>query len=455
MAMNRNYIVVAALAMVMSSCGLYTKFESPALPEGDLAGESITLPDSSLVALPAWEEYFTDATLQGYIKTALEQNSDMRVAELNVSQAKRQLTTARLAYLPTISLSPEGSVASFDGSSAVRSYNVPITASWEIDIFGRTRNLKQQAKAAYMQSEEYVLMVKTQLIASVAANYYALILADAQLDIAQRSLALLNESLETMIALKEAGMQTQAAVDQTTATVRSFELTVKDLELSVNTIQNSLCLLLNQPPHTLVRGAQIDVPVLPIEQSISLAALSARSDVRVAELQLSQSFYGVNYARASLYPSLRLSGSAGWTNSVGGAIMDPAGVLLSALGSLTQPLFAGNRNRANLENAKDQYEQQLILFEKSLLTAGNEVNDAMAECELTAQKRVIASEQVAALSSAVDATSALMSAGRANYLEVLTAQNSYLSASLNAASITYSEAIAHINLYKALGGGVE
>ncbi len=437
---NRIKILVTfALLTALSSCGIYTKFDSPSIENQNLVSEELPLREESLTELPEWRDYFSDSQLQSLIDIALESNSDLRIASLNISQAERGLKTARLAMLPTISFSAQGTVSSATSSS----YALPLTASWELDVFGRQRNASRQADAVIEQTKEYERLVTTQLIEAVALNYYALILADNQLDITRKSLSLMAESLATIEALMEVGTQTRAAVEQARASYASIELAIESLKQNVLLTENNLNLLLNRSAQPIERAATITPSRVNIEESLSLVALSSRPDVRYAEAVLAQSFYGVNYARSSLYPSI----------SIGGSLTYSAGELISAaLASITQPIFMAGSNLANLANAKDIYEQQLIAFEKSLLNAGKEVNDAMVNISAAERKSEISAEQVASLKSAVESTQALMDGGVVTYLEVITAQSSYLSAQTDEATILYDEAVAQISLYKALGG---
>ncbi|MFR9602611.1 MAG: efflux transporter outer membrane subunit [Rikenellaceae bacterium] len=454
-----KYIVIAAVAIGLSSCGVYRTFQTPEVEATNvtsvdhISGIQMLLPDTSLVVVPSWGEYFTDPQLREYIAQALESNSDLQIARLNIDQAQRGLKSARLAYLPTIAFTPEGTISGIAGGTSVKTYTLPITAGWELDLFGRNYNKKHQALSVVEQTREAVRLAQTQLVAAVATNYYALILADEQLRVANKSLAIINETLEVQKSLKEVGMQTQLSVEQTAASLKSFELTIKDLEKSVLLIENNLCLLLNMSPTKLLRAESISYAA-PLTEAISLSALSSRPDVRYAEAQLAQSFYGESYARSSLYPSISLGGSVGWTNYYS-VILDPAEFVLSALASLTQPIFAANVNRANLANAMDIYEQNLIAFQKSLLSAGKEVNDALIEIENSSAKELLSQEQIARLEAAVSISKDLMTTGKINYLEVLVAQNSYLTAQLDGAAIRYANAVAQINLYKSLGGGAE
>ena len=451
----RNKIIIITAALLLSSCGTYTKFQTPPIEIENLAGVNVELPDSSAVALPSWESTFTDPKLNVLITKALESNSDLAVARSHMDDAEIMLKTAKLAFAPSFMLSPEGTISSFGGSSASKGYSLPLTMSWELDVFGKLRNSKQQAKSVLEQSKEYVQMVRTQLISGVATSYYTLLMLDEQLAITVESAATLLSTVDVMKGLKEAGLQSEAAIRQASANYQSVIISSKELEKQIHIVQNAISLLVNESSRSVERNKIADIIFVDnFDNSISLAALSNRPDVRYSEMKLSQSFYGVNYARASLYPSLKLGGSAGWTNSVG-AIVNPGQLLLSAIGSLTQPLFMAGVNRANLKIAKSTYESHVILFEKALLEAGVEVNNALTDREIALEKQKLRKTQVSDLYQAVDATKELMNSGRATYLEVLVAQNSLLMARINHTADWFESAKGDIDLYKSLGGGSE
>lgn len=441
---NIKYILTLALVSVLSSCGIYSKFSSPEISDTSLAGESLTLREESISPLPSWRDYFDDQKLISLIELALENNNDLKITGLNITQAQRGLQSARLAYVPSFYFAGEASVTKL-GDYTTKSYTLPIVASWEVDIFGKTRNSKMQAKAALEQTKIYESSVQSQLIAAVATNYYALILADNQLKVTNQSLKITESSLETIKALKEVGAQNQAAVEQYQANLQSLKIAIESIQQSIELTSNNLNLLLSRSPQTIDRSDVIQSSNLTLDGSLSLSSLSSRPDVLYAEAVLCQSFYGVNYARSALYPSLNITGLVGFSAEE---------LLLSAIASLTQPIFMANANRNALNNAKDQYEQNLLSFNQSLINAGKEVNDAIISRESAQRKTTLSESQTAHLSNAVEITQQLMDAGQANYLEVLIAQNTYLSANLELESIKYNEAMAAISLYMALGGGV-
>lgn len=450
----KQIIIIAIITLGLNSCGIYTNYSSPDIKKDNLCGTEIELNDLDSVYIPSWKSMFSDPILSGLIQKGLSANSDLVVARLNIEQATTMLTTSKLSFLPSFMFSPQAGLSSFGGSKSSFSYSLPLTTSWEIDIFGKLRNNKEQAKAIVEQSKEYSQMVQIQLISHIANSYYTLIMLDEQLRISQETVLNFKQSVDITRSLKDAGLQTEAAVQQTLATYYEVQLSVKELNRQIRNMENALCLLLNETPQAIERTQfQNQSLSSDIMGDISLLALSNRPDVRHAEMVLREHFYGVNVARSAFYPSLTLGGSLGWTNNLG-AIINPAQFLLSALGSLTQPLFNAGVNRANLKIAKSVYEQSLISFEYSLLKAGNEVNDALIQCQTSQEKEELRKLQIESLQLAVEVTQELMNNGNGIYLEVLVAQNALLQASLFQVSDWFEYMQGKINLYKGLGGGV-
>ena len=451
--MNRVILIAAVSVLSLNSCGLYSTFEAPEVQTENLSGEDVSMQDS-VADVPSWRTFFADQQLQQLIEKGLEANSDLQIARLNIEQTEAALTASKLAYLPSLAIGAEGGISNFKNGSTAKTYHLPLTTQWEIDIFGRLRNSKQAALASLLQSEEYVKMVQTQLISSIANSYYTLIMLDDQLRIIDKTVANLKENLEVIIELKKAGMQSEAAVNQATANYFSVQTSAHDLKQQIRIVENSIALLINETPHTIARSSYNSNSSLNIDlkDNISLVALANRPDVKVAEYDLRRSFYGVNIARSAFYPAISLGGSAGWTNNVG-AVVNPGGWLLSAVGSLTQPLFNKGVNRANLKVAKSQYEQSLLSFEKALLIAGSEVNNALTECQTSAEKRILRKQQITANEQAVSNSIELMKHSSATYLEVIFAQNTLLQSQLEDVSDWFEGVRGGVNLYKSLGGG--
>lgn len=449
----KKIIYVGTTLLFLSGCSLYRTFETPQIETKEVYGEGVQVNDT-LVNTPSWRAMFTDPHLQLLIEKGLTANSDLQIARHHIEQAQATLLSSKLAYLPSFALAPEGGVSGHDGSYG-RTYNLPLTAQWELDLFGKLRNNKEQARAALLQSVEYVKMVQTQIVASIANSYYTAVMLDRQLSIARESIVNQRENLETIIELKKAGMQTETAVNQATASYYAVQVSAKDLEKQIRIVENSIALLINQPPHTMERSLFSGSETLytALNESISLQALANRPDVRAAEYELSRNFYGVNVAHAAFYPSISLGGSVGWTNNLG-VISNPGTMLLSAIGTLTQPLFNKGMNRASLKIAESQYQQSLLSFQKTILVAGTEVNDALTACQNSAEKRILRERQVEANELAMQNSRELMKHSSTTYLEVLIAQNSLLQSKLVQVSDWFEGVQGGISLYKALGGGI-
>lgn len=451
----KKLILLSTAIFVLSGCGIYNKYKPVSEVPGNLYGsDSIAAIDTTNFGNLSWREVFTDPLLQALIDSALTNNTDMQTAQLRVKEAEASLMTSKLSYLPSLFLSPEGTVSSIERGKAAQTYSLPVSASWELDVFGKLTNAKRKAKAAYLESQEYVQAVKTQLVASVANTYYTLLMLDAQYEIAIATQTAWEKSVKTSRSMKKAGMLNEAGLAQTEATYYNISTTVLDLKEQINQTENALSLLLATVPQQTKRG-RLENQQLPENFSIGvpMQMLSNRPDVRRAELSLEQAFYSTNAARAAFYPSITLSGSAGWVNNAGGIIMNPAQFVASAVASLTQPLFNKGANVAQLKIAKARQEEARLSFEQTLLSAGSEVNDALMKYQTAHKKADLYERQIASLQTAVKSTSLLMKHGDTTYLEVLTAQQTLLSARLTQVSNRFTKIQGVIHLYKALGGG--
>lgn len=455
--MKSNIILVGiAAATLLSSCNIYKSYKPVGeVPENLFREETLSSDTSSLGNLE-WRELFTDPILQSMIEEGLVNNTDIRTAQLRVESAEASLMSARLAFLPSLNLAPQGTISSFDGAKASKSYNLAAAASWEIDIFGRLRNASKASAAALMQSREYKQAVRTGLISSIANSYYTLLMLDEQLKISNSTLSLWAENVKTMKAMKNAGMTTEAAVAQAQANYLATEASTLTLKKQIVAIENSLSTLLAKAPQAIKRG-ELKGQSFPshLSAGVPVELLSNRPDVRIAEFGVAQAFYAVNQARSAFYPNLTLSGSAGWTNAGAGMISNPGALLLQAVGSLTQPLFNKGANIARLKISKAQQEEATLSFQQTVLNAGSEVNNALTQWQTARQRMAIEDLQIASLESAVKSTQLLMKHGSTTYLEVLTAQQGLLQAQLSQVSDRFDEIQSVINLYHSLGGGRE
>lgn len=448
----KKLIISFLAACLLAGCGIYKPYSRPEVETDGLYRE-IPTEDTVTIASLSWRELFTDEHLQTLIKKGLEQNTDLHIARLRVEEAEAVLRNARLSYLPSVSLSPEGGINRYDGVTA-KTYNLGASASWEIDIFGKVTNAKWGAWAALNGSWAYQQAVQTQLVATIANSYYMLLMLDRQLAINNSTLVTWEKSIKVLEALKQSGKSNDAAVLQARANRMALESSVLSLRQSIHETENALSTLLAMPVQAIERGT-LDGQRFPEELSVGvpLQLLANRPDIKQAEYNLAQAFYATNAARAAFYPSLTLSGTLGWTNNGGGAILNPGKWLFGAIGTLTQPLFNKGINRANLRIAKAQQEEAALLFRQSLLDAGKEVNDALTAWQTARQRVEIDNNQIALLQEAVRKTEILMRYSPTTYLEVLTAQQSLLAAELTGAQDRFDEIQSVILLYHALGGG--
>lgn len=452
------------LATTLNSCHIYKKYERPDVDVQGLFRDTVSVADTlaadslNIGDLP-WTDIFTDPILQDLIRQGLENNSDLKTAMLQVEAAQASFRASQLAFLPSINLTPQASVSSFNGNlhygnRSTWSWTAPVSASWEIDIFGRVLNSKRNAKAALMQGKAYQQAVRTQLIATIANGYYTLLMLDKQLAITEETAISWQQSVEIMKAMKLAGMTNEAAVAQSEANCYAIAASIPALRQQIRETENTLSTLLYQAPQTIKRGS-FDEQTMPeiLHVGVPVQMLANRPDVQAAEMSLAAAYYSTNIARSAFYPNLVISGSAGWSNQNG--TVNPAQILLSAAASLVQPIFNQGSNIANLKAAKAQQEIAAINFQQTILNAGQEVSDALYAYQ--ANKDILSqrSLQIDALQRAVASTESLMKLGTSTYLEVLTAQQSLLSAQLSEVSDAYQCMVAVISLYHALGGGRE
>lgn len=446
------------LLPLLNSCGIYTKYHPVTEVPDDFYGNISQISENDTVSIGSmdWHDLFTDSYLQALIELGLQNNIDYQSAQLRVTEAEATLKAAKLAFLPSFAFGPQGSVSSFDTQKATQTYSIPISASWELDIFGKMRNAKERAKALYAQSKDYKQAVRCQLISGIANSYYTLLMLDEQLVLTKQTEEAWEETVRSAKALMNAGRFNEAGVSQMEATYYNVQTSALDLQEQINQVENSLALLLAETPRHYERG-KLSEQVFPesFSTGIPVQLLANRPDVRIAERSLEAAFYGTNQARSAFYPSITLSGNIGWTNSAGMMIVNPGKFIASAVASLTQPIFARGQIVAQYKIAKAQQEEAALSFQQSLLNAGSEVNNALTAYQTSKDKTELLNKQVISLENALRSTTLLMEHGDTNYLEVLTARQTLLSARLSQTANHFSEIQSFINLYKALGGGTE
>lgn len=447
-----TFILLWAVCL-MTGCSIYKPYSRPEVQTEGLYRDLEETKDTASIATLGWRNLFSDKNLQALIDKGLERNTDLRVAHTRVKAAEAVLMNARLSYLPSVVLAPDGSISGTEGAKAIKTYNLAASASWEIDLFGKVTNAKREALAALEGSRAYRQAVETQLIATIANSYYMLLMLDRQLIISEQTLITWKETEHSIEALKRAGKSNDAAVLQAKANRLALEASVVSIRKSIRETENVLSALLADTSHDIMRGA-LQKQQFPdtLSAGLPIQLLANRPDVRQAEWNLAQAYYATNAARSAFYPSLTLSGSTGWTNNVGGVVVNPGSWLFSAVGSLMQPLFNKGTNIANLRQAKALQEEALLLFQQSLLDAGKEVNNALTRWQSARIRMDYVNQQIMTLQEAVRKTELLMQHTSTNYLEVLTARQRLLEAELTQAQDKFEEIQGVIDLYHAVGG---
>ena len=459
MKLNKIFLFASA-SLLMTSCGLYNKYERPEVNAKGIVRDVQSTTDTLAVADTAsfgnlpWREVFTDPQLQSLIETGLANNTNLLNAALNVKMVEDQLMVAKLAFVPGFTFSPQGTVASWDGNKATKTYSLPVTASWSVDLFGNLLNVKRSAQMALLATKDYQQVVQTKVISNIANMYYTLLMLDKQLQVVNDMSKLVEETWNIMKIQKELGRVKETSVQSAEANLYSVQAQAADLKRQIRETENSLSLLLGQQAQTIKRGT-FDGQSLPSKFStgIGLQLLNNRPDVHYAEMSLAQCFYDVNTARSKFYPNITISGTGAFTNSGGGGIVNPGKWLLSAVGSLTQPIFAHGQIIAGLKVAKAKQEQAYNTWQNAVLSAGSEVSNALVLYNSSDEKSKLEEKQVESLKKNVEYNKMLFNDGSATYLEIITAQQSLLNAELSKVADDFYKMQAVVNLYYALGGG--
>ena len=458
----KKLLVFSFAALLLSSCGLYNKYDRPAVDTKGLVRDTVSMTvtlavqDTTSFGNLPWRSVFTDPQLQALIQQGLDNNPDLLNAALNVHMVNEALKVAKLAFLPSVALSPQGTLQSFDGAAATKSYTLPISASWNVDLFGNLLSVKRSAQMQLLATKDYQTVVKCNIISGIANLYYTLLMLDRQVEIVTDMEQLTKETWEKMQFLHDNRVGYRStAVQSAEAAYYQVQTQKIDLQRQIREMENSLSLLLGQPGQTIARGTFAGQS-LPSEFStgVGVQMLANRADVHAAEMSLAQCFYDIETARSRFYPSITVTGTAAFTNQNG--LVNPGKWLLQAVGSLVQPIFQHGQIVAGLKVAKDKYEQAFNTWQNSIYKAGNEVSNALSAYNAYTDKAVLDGKRVAVLKQNVEDTKKLMeSSSNTTYLEVISAQSNLLNAEINEVSDQFSKMQSVVNLYQALGGGAK
>ncbi len=445
--------------MSLTGCkSLYGKYERPSVNAQGVVRDPVSATDTlavtdttSLGSLP-WREVFTDPQLQSLIQKAIDNNTNMLNAALNIDMAEAQLKIAKLAFVPQFVFTPQGNITRFN-EATTKSYSLPVNASWNLSLFGGLTSAKRAQQMVLLQSKDYKRSVQTSLVAGVANLYYTLLMLDKQLQIVNDMEKLTKETWDIMkVQHQEVRGVRSTAVQSAESNYYSVLTQKKDIERSIRESENSLSLLLSEPAHAISRG-KLDNQSLPTNLAVGVPVkvLANRPDVHANEMNLASCFYQIENARSRFYPSITISGTGGFSN--GSGMVNPGKWLASAVGSLTQPIFMNGQLIAGLRVAKDQYEQAYNTWQQSILQAGSEVSNALVKYNSSEEKSQIEAKQIEVLKKNVEDTRALMASAGSTYLEVITAESQLLNVQLSKVGDDLAKMQAVVSLYQALGGG--
>ncbi|MCG1035118.1 efflux transporter outer membrane subunit [Polaribacter sargassicola] len=463
---NKNFsktILLVAVSLTLQGCFTAKDYTRPELKETEGLYRTENLPkDSISIANLSWKNLFTDTYLQQYITEGLQNNMDVRIALQQIIAAEAYVKQGKAGYFPTLSIGPNYTRQEFSENSqfgsiftgGINTFDVTANLSWEADIWGKIKSNKRATQAAYLQTVAAHKAVKTQLIASIANTYYNLLSLDAQLEVTKKTIASRESSVKTIKALKDAGQVTQIAVDQNIAQYNSAKSLQVDIETAIFTAENTLNILLGKTPQEIKRSSLYTQKInQDIKIGVPASLLSNRPDVIAAEYGLIQSFQLTNVAKSSLYPSLTLTASGGLQSLEFDDLFSTSSLFTTLVGGLTQPIFNQRKLKTQKEVAIAQQEQALLNFKKTILVAGSEVSNALFSYKSEAKKFEFRKNEVEALRKAEANSEELLKNGYANYLDLLTARQSALSAELNVIDSQLQQLVSVVDLYEALGGG--
>ena len=453
-----NIIAIMSAAVLLNSCGLYNKYERPDVATDGImrdAEQYVSTADTTSFGDVDWREVFTDPQLQALIQQGLDKNYDLLNAAQDVKIAEAQLMSARLAFLPSFTFSPSGTLSkAFDtGTDWSKAYALPVTASWNADLFGNLTAQNRSKKLALIATQDYQQAVRSRVICGIANCYYTLLMLDRQLEILTGMEQLTKETWDMMKLQKELRGARETSVLSAEASYLDVKANVVDMRRQIHEVENTLSLLIGQQAQSIARGKLYEQN-LPstFSAGIPVSMLANRPDIHAAEMSLAQCFYGIQSAKSSFYPSLTFTANGSFTNNLQG-IVNPGKFLLSFVGNLTQPIFQNGKLVAGLKVAKAQYEKAYNNWESSILTAGSEVSDALVQYNSSHEKGLLDRQQVEVRKKNVDHTRDLFKMGSSTYLEVITAQQQLLNAEISQVTDDFNKMQAVVNLYSALGGG--
>ena len=408
-----------------------------------------------------WWDVFQDPVLQQLIRTAIEQNYDLRIAASRVLQAQAQVGITRANQFPTVSAGAEAfSERNPKISSAFPSYEAnageaDLAVVWNLDFWGKYRRQTEAARASLLASRWGQHAVLATVVSSVASDYFTLRELDLALDVSKKTLAARQDSLRLTSVLAKHGSASALDLRQSEQLVYTAAETIPDLERQIALQENSLSILLGRNPGPIPRGRplteQPNPPAIPVGLPSEL--LERRPDIREAEATLVAANAEIGVAKAAFFPSISLTGTAGYESFALNNLFTHSQRMWNGAASLTQPVFAGGALRAGKRLAEAQEQEMLLTYQQTIMNAFQQVSNSLIAYQ---KGREFREQQELLTTAAEDAdrlSKILYEHGGASYLQVLISENNDLAAELNLAQAELNERLALLQIYNALGGG--
>lgn len=457
----------------MASCHIGKEYSRPPLETSASyrsSNNDVPQADTNSMATVRWKDFFTDIALQEIIDSVLHRNYDMATALNNIRLNDEYLKQAKVSWLPSVSANVSASSDRFSDNSLdgkygisldnsanhLDDYSASLGVSWEIDIWGKIKDKKEAALATWLQSKEATKALQTKLIASTASAYYNLLMLHEQLKIAKKNLVLTDSTVQIIRVQMENGEATTLAVQQAEVQQKNIASLIPTLEQALGIQENALSILMSRQPSALIITQDLFSFIVPdnFKTGIPANLLSQRPDVKESEAALRAVNARIGVAQANMYPSLSIN-AAGGLNSFQSSkwLVLPTSLFGNVAGNLLQPIFNKRQLKTQLNITKIEYEQAANNFKSKLLNAAAEVSDALMQSEKLKEKIEIAHSQNLILQKALPNAQLLFTNGMANYLEIITAQQSLLQNELGFADLKRQQITAYIQLYRSLGGG--
>ncbi len=457
-------LMLSGVVLAVQSCGIIKDYKRPNVETDSVFRTAIPQTDSTSLGSYKWTDLFTDPLLQGYVDEALDNNFDVQIALKNLQIAEAYVKQTKANFVPTVGVDVSGSTSKIATNSRTGSFlpsgalfnefQINASLSWEIDVWGKLKSQKKAAVAKYMQTSNFIKLIKSEIVAGVANQYYILLSLDSQREILLSTIENRRQSVATITALKEAGTTTEVAVKQNEALLYAAQSLLIDIENQIKITENALCILLGKSPSAIDRNPLSEQEIaVALQVGVPIQLLSNRPDVVAAEYNLINAFELSNAARASMYPVLSIGASGGLNSTNFTSLFSLNSLFANLIGNLTQPIFNRRALKTQKEVKAAEQEIALLQYEQTIIKSYQEVSNALYSYNANAEKLVLKAQENEAYAEAIEFSEELLSQGLANYLEVLRAKDNALNVELNMVTLELNKLTSTVQLYKALGGG--